>query len=100
MTAPFSHPHGVDDETASQKACGPSAGFVGREGNTTKNAIYSWQAAYRSAVLETNPKQLAIRINEARMAIEERLRKSIQTNILNIMRLKMPGAGLPSSKPS
>jgi hypothetical protein len=42
------------------------------------HAIYSWQAAYRSAVLETNPKRLPIRINEARRAIDERLRKSIQ----------------------
>jgi hypothetical protein len=46
--------------------------------NTMKDAIYSWHTTYWSAVLETNPKQLPIRINEARRAIDERLRKSIQ----------------------
>jgi hypothetical protein len=35
-----------------------------------RNAIYSWQTAYRSAVLETSPTQLSIRINEARHSPE------------------------------
>jgi hypothetical protein len=43
-----------------------------------RNAIYSWQTAYRSAVLETSPTQLSIRINEARRAIDDRLHKPIQ----------------------
>lgn len=42
------------------------------------HAIYSWQTAYRSAVLETSPTQLSIRINEARRAIDERLHRPIQ----------------------
>ena len=42
-----------------------------------KNAIYQWQAAYRSAVFETDPKQLSIRINEARRAIDERLHRPL-----------------------
>jgi hypothetical protein len=41
------------------------------------NAIYSWQAAYKSAVLETNPKQSSNRINEARRAIDERLHRTL-----------------------
>jgi hypothetical protein len=41
------------------------------------NAIYSWQTAYRSAVLETRPPQLSIRINEARRAIDERLHRPL-----------------------
>jgi len=41
------------------------------------HAIYLWQAAYRSAVLETDPKQLSIRINEARRAIDERLQRPL-----------------------
>ncbi len=41
------------------------------------NAIYSWQTAYRSAVLETSPTQLSIRIDEARRAINERLHRPI-----------------------
>jgi hypothetical protein len=45
--------------------------------NTMKNAIYSWQTAYRSAVLETNPKQLSIRINDAQRAIDERLHRPL-----------------------
>ena len=43
-----------------------------------KNAIYLWQEAYRSAVFETDPKQLSIRIYEARRAIDERLHRPIQ----------------------
>ena len=42
------------------------------------NAIYSWQATYWSAVLEASPKQLSIRINEARRAIDERLHRPNQ----------------------
>jgi hypothetical protein len=41
------------------------------------HAIYFWQAAYRSAVFETDPKQLSIRINEARRAIDERLHRPL-----------------------
>jgi hypothetical protein len=41
------------------------------------NAIYSWQTAYRSAVLEINPTQLPIRISEARRAIDERLHRPL-----------------------
>ena len=46
----------------------PPAGLVGWEGDAMTHAIYLWQAAYRSAVFETDPKQLSIRINEARRA--------------------------------
>ena len=42
-----------------------------------KNAIYPWQAAYRSAVFETDPKQLSIHINDARRAIDERLHRPL-----------------------
>jgi len=55
----------------------PPAGLVGREGNVMTHAIYLWQAAYRSAVFETDPKQLSIRINEARRAIDERLHRPL-----------------------
>ena len=51
--------------------------MVGREGNAMTHAIYLWQAAYRSAVFEADPKQLSIRINEARRAIDERLRRPL-----------------------
>jgi hypothetical protein len=55
----------------------PTARLVGREGNAMKNAIYQWQAAYRSAVFETDPKQLSIHINDARRAIDERLHRPL-----------------------
>ena len=42
-----------------------------------KNTIYSWHADYRSAVLATDPKQLLIRIGEARSAIEQRLHRPL-----------------------
>jgi hypothetical protein len=42
-----------------------------------RNAIYSWQTAYGSAVLETSPTQWSIRINEARRAIDERLHRPL-----------------------
>ena len=55
----------------------PPAGLVGRDGDAMTHAIYLWQAAYRSAVFETDPKQLSIRINEARRAIDERLHRPL-----------------------
>ena len=55
----------------------PPAGLVGRVGDAMTHAIYLWQAAYRSAVFETDPKQLSIRINEARRAIDERLHRPL-----------------------
>jgi hypothetical protein len=42
------------------------------------NDTYSWQSTYWSALLETNPKQLLVRIIEARRDIEERLHRPIQ----------------------
>jgi hypothetical protein len=69
----------VEDETASQSVL--PIGWVGwPEGNTMNDTIYSWHTTYWSAVLETNPKQLCIRINEARRAIDDRLREPIQIN--------------------
>jgi hypothetical protein len=41
------------------------------------NAIYLWQTAYRSALLETDPKQLPTRIDEARRAIDVRLHRPL-----------------------
>jgi hypothetical protein len=41
------------------------------------NAIYLWQTAYRSALVETDPKQLPIRIDEARRAIDVRLHRPL-----------------------
>jgi hypothetical protein len=35
--------------------------------------IYSWQAAYHAAVLETDPAQMPVRCYEALAAIEQRL---------------------------
>ena len=51
--------------------------MVGRDGDAMTHAIYLWQAAYRSAVFETDPKQLSIRINYARRAIDERLHRPL-----------------------
>ena len=39
---------------------------------------YCWVTAYRCALLESNPSQLSMRINEAQEAIDERLRRPIQ----------------------
>jgi hypothetical protein len=41
------------------------------------HAIYLWQAAYQSAIFETDPRQLSIRINEARRAIDQRLHRPL-----------------------
>jgi hypothetical protein len=69
----------VDDDAASQSVA-QRLGSSAEKENTMKDAIYSWQTTYWSAVLETNPKQLCIRINEARRAIDDRLREPIQIN--------------------
>ena len=58
------------------------------------NAIYSWQTAYRSAVLETSPRQLSIRINEARRAIDERLHRPIQIDSLEYKAMEDARTGL------
>jgi hypothetical protein len=68
----------VGDENRFAEWVCPLAGLVGREGNAMNHAIYQWQEAYRSAVLEADPKQLSIRVNEARRAIDERLHRPIQ----------------------
>jgi hypothetical protein len=58
------------------------------------NAIYSWQTAYNSAILEANPTQLSIRINEARRAIDERLHRPIQIGSLEHTAMKEARTGL------
>jgi hypothetical protein len=58
------------------------------------DAIYSWQVAYKSAILETNPTQLSIRINEARRAIDERLHRPLQIGSLEHRAIEDARAGL------
>jgi hypothetical protein len=41
-------------------------------------AIYPWQTAYVSAILEFEPKNLSIRIKEAVRVIHERLQRPIK----------------------
>jgi len=65
-------------KTASQSAFAHRPGWLVEKENAMNQAIYQWRAAYRSAVLEADPKQLSIRINEARRAIDERLQRPIQ----------------------
>jgi hypothetical protein len=67
----------VDDETASQSVFAHRLGWLAEKENTMKNTIYSWHADYKSAVLEIDPKQLPIRISEARRAIDQRLHRPL-----------------------
>jgi hypothetical protein len=42
------------------------------------SAIYPWQTAYVSAILELEPKKLAAKIKEAVRVIHERMKEPIQ----------------------
>jgi hypothetical protein len=42
------------------------------------SALYSWQAAYVSAVLEFDPKTISIKVQEAVRAIHERMKRPIK----------------------
>jgi hypothetical protein len=48
-------------------------------GTMNKVAIYSWQAAYVSAILEFEPKRLSAKIKEAVRLIHERMKDPIQS---------------------
>jgi hypothetical protein len=48
----------------------------------------AWQAAYVSAVLETDPEKVPARIVEAQLAIERRLRESPSPNALEDQGIK------------
>ena len=74
--------------------------MVGREGNAMTHAIHQWQAAYRSAVFETDPKQLSIRINEARRAIDARLHRPLLIDSPEHRALEDAGEDSPSLKQS
>jgi hypothetical protein len=43
-----------------------------------KSAIYRWQTAYMSAVLEFDPQKMAIKVNEAVRVIHERMKQPLK----------------------
>jgi hypothetical protein len=62
------------------------------------NKSYIWSELYASAVLETDPQQLSLRIREAQRAIRERVSSTMPLNLADRQIITLAGVRLKELK--
>ena len=69
-----------------------------KEGRPPMNKSYMWSKLYASAVLETDPQELFLRIREAQWAIRERVSSTMPLDLAERQIITLAGVRLKELK--